>query len=373
MKFLIIIPRLNFGGVAISQIRLAEALSKYGHNVTLLVGYIEKKHSFKKNYKFNFVNLNKKRTLKLFPSLYFFIKKNTPDIIFSAEDHLNIILLILLIITKSKIKISCSSRVPPSDLEAYGGSLLSKYYKSFFLKFFLKIVMFRANALTCVSKELASLYNNFFKTKKYTYVYNPVVSKKNFDLASEYVTHQWVKNKSYKIIIGSGRLDYNKGFQDLLFAFDIVQKKNKRVKLLILGSGPELINLKKICKEKKIEEHVDFLGFVKNPLKYYSKANIFVMPSHSEGMPNALVEAMMCGCTPVSSNCVSGPKELLQNGKYGYIFPMKNINLMAKAINLAIDNPIDKKILQKAIEPFIEIKVVKRHFKLLNIPFRKYR
>ena len=84
-------------------------------------------------------------------------------------------------------------------------------------------------------------------------------------------------------------------------------------------------------------------------------------------MPNALIEAMMCGCTPVSTDCPTGPKEVIKNDYNGYLVPVGNRELMAKALQNAIERPIDKKKLEKAVEPFEEANVIKQHFKTLNL------
>ena len=84
-------------------------------------------------------------------------------------------------------------------------------------------------------------------------------------------------------------------------------------------------------------------------------------------MPNALIEAMMCGCTPVSTNCPTGPKEIIKNNDYGYLVPVGNPEMMAKDLESAIEKPIDKQKLDEAIKPFEEENVIKQHLKMLKI------
>ncbi|MCJ7773912.1 MAG: glycosyltransferase, partial [Desulfobacterales bacterium] len=80
--------------------------------------------------------------------------------------------------------------------------------------------------------------------------------------------------------------------------------------------------LQKFIETRGLSEFVQLLGYVENPLKYFARANVFVLSSLVEGLPNVLVEAMMCGCTPVATDCPTGPREVLQDGKYGYLVPM---------------------------------------------------
>ena len=75
----------------------------------------------------------------------------------------------------------------------------------------------------------------------------------------------------------------------------------------------------------------------------------------------------MCGCTPVSTDCPTGPRELLQDGKYGYLVPMRDPQAMAAAIERALDNPIPKALLDEAVAPFEENRVIDRHFEVLGL------
>ena len=84
-------------------------------------------------------------------------------------------------------------------------------------------------------------------------------------------------------------------------------------------------------------------------------------------MPNALIEAMMCGCTPVSTDCPTGPSEIIKKNYYGYLVPVGNPELMSKAIENAIEQPVHKQKLEEAVRPFEEEYVIKKHLKMLNL------
>ena len=108
-------------------------------------------------------------------------------------------------------------------------------------------------------------------------------------------------------------------------------------------------------------------GYVENPLKFFAHADVFVLSSHVEGLPNVLIEAMMCGCTPVSTDCPTGPREVLQNGKYGYLVPVGDPVAMAAAVEQALCHPIPRNLLAEAILPFREGAVIERHFEVLGL------
>ncbi len=134
-----------------------------------------------------------------------------------------------------------------------------------------------------------------------------------------------------------------------------------------MGDGPLRANLQSLIEQLNIGYAVRLTGYVQNPLKYFRKANVFVLSSLVEGMPNVLVEAMMCGCTPVSTNCPTGPSELLQDGRYGYLVPMADPIAMAEGICRALEAPIPDDALQEAVKPFSAKEVISRHFALLGL------
>ena len=137
--------------------------------------------------------------------------------------------------------------------------------------------------------------------------------------------------------------------------------------MIILGEGSEQKNLSELIKRLNLENSVFLLGNVNNPLKYFLRADVFVLASSVEGLPNVLVEAMLCGCTPVSTNCPTGPKEVLQDGKYGYLCDVGNIMQISRNIQKAFDFPIPKQKLDEAITEFSEDKVVQKHLDLLKV------
>ena len=114
----------------------------------------------------------------------------------------------------------------------------------------------------------------------------------------------------------------------------------RRVRLVILGDGPERETLLELAERLELSEHVDLPGFKVNPFTYMSKAGVFVLSSRYEGFPNVLVQAMACGAPVVSTDCRSGPREILEDGKWGHLVPVGDWRAMAEAILETLDNPI---------------------------------
>ena len=361
MKICVIAGRYGLSGVPLAQFRFARSLSRLGHKVELVFGSVNAGNQIPYSKNFKVTSLKKRRVSSMFFNLIDIVKNRNFDLIFSAGDHLNAVVLLCAIISRSSIKISCSSRVTPFD--TYSNHVFSK---GWILKIIMKLVMYRANVLTCVSKDMVTQYGKIFKNVKYVPIYNIVKDKESDSKIIENVDEVWLNKKRSPVIIAAGMLEPWKGFRDLIFAFKKLLKLTK-AKLIILGDGSLRNELEKLLIDLKLNEHVKMKGYVKNPLKYFSRADVFALPSYVEGMPNVLIEAMMAGCTPVSTSCETGPKEILSGGKYGYLVPIKNPQALCDGLLKAINNPISKNILSEAVKPFQEDIVIKEHFKHLGI------
>ena len=185
----------------------------------------------------------------------------------------------------------------------------------------------------------------------------------------EPLEHEWFLRKDCPVLVAAGRLAPWKGFVDLIHAMkELSQRRHAR--LLILGDGPQRAELEALIIELGLTDVVRLQGYVENPLKFFARADVFVLSSHVEGLPNVLVEAMMCGCTPVSTDCPTGPREVLQDGEYGYLVPMRDPVALAAGIEQALDSPIPRNHLADAVQPFEEGAVLKRHFEILGLAGR---
>ncbi|MCF8018794.1 MAG: glycosyltransferase [Vallitaleaceae bacterium] len=142
-------------------------------------------------------------------------------------------------------------------------------------------------------------------------IYNPyeldVISRG----AKEHMSDETLAIFTHPTVITAGRLGSQKGHWHLIRAFAEVKKVIKEAKLVILGKGELGAYLSQLAKDLHLEDDVHFLGFQKNPYKYFEKASVFVLPSLYEGFPNALCEAMICGLPVIASDCKSGPREIL--------------------------------------------------------------
>ncbi len=176
------------------------------------------------------------------------------------------------------------------------------------------------------------LINNFgISEKKISVIYNPLnideIEKKS--LAP--VDNKWLKAKDKKIIITVGRLEKPKNQQMLMHAFKKVIKSLPQSRLIIIGEGSLRVPLLDLAKNLGINSGIDLVGYQNNPYAYLSKADLFVLSSSSEGFGNVIPEAMACGCPVISTDCPSGPGEIITNGKDGILIAVDDVEKMSKS------------------------------------------
>ena len=364
MKFCVISPVFSIAGVPLAQIRLAKALANAGHEVDLIFCNINQAFKFPNIQNVNIINFNIKKVRWVFLKLCAYFLQKKPAVIFSAEDHLNILVSICAIVTSSKVKISASSRVTPYD--TYSNK---SFYKKWLLKNLFKMFQWRINVLTCVSKDMVQQYQQIFGETRHQCIYNIVQDEDSDKLKKDKVAEKWIlsRDKECKLLVAAGRLAYWKGFNYLIEACSLLKVKKFNFKLIILGDGPDKKKLQNLSKKLRVDDKVKFIGYVKNPLKYFTISDVFVLSSLVEGMPNALVEAIMCGCKIVSTNCQTGPKEILSQGKFGHLVPIKNSRALANSIINSTKYPLNKEQRRKILALFSEKNILNKHFNSLGI------
>jgi glycosyltransferase involved in cell wall biosynthesis len=163
---------------------------------------------------------------------------------------------------------------------------------------------------------------------------------------------------------GAGRLTRQKDFATLLRAFALVLKR-RPVRLLLLGDGPERKRLESLAAELGISAVVDFYGFVANPFPFIARSDLFVLSSAWEGFGNVLVEAMALGVPVVSTDCPSGPREILHDGTLGPLVAVADHTALAEAILATLAAPLPGPELITATAPYTITQSAREHLALL--------
>jgi glycosyltransferase involved in cell wall biosynthesis len=170
-------------------------------------------------------------------------------------------------------------------------------------------------------------------------IYNPAATDELFRLADEPPVHKWLSPKSANVILGAGRLTAQKDFATLVRAFGMVLDSRPDCRLVIVGEGPDRSSLESLVRGLGLTERVDLPGYASNPYSYMKNADLYVMSSSYEGFGMTLVEALALGTPVVSTDCPSGPAEVLCEGKYGALVPVGDSRALAVAMVDALTNP----------------------------------
>lgn len=171
-------------------------------------------------------------------------------------------------------------------------------------------------------------------------LYNPTVNDRLRAGAREPVTHPWFQNRDQPLILSVGRLVEQKDPATLLKAFAIV-RQTRSARLVMVGDGPLRDALQTQATTLGIADDIAWIGWSDNPFAYMAAADVMVLSSLWEGLPGVLIQALACGCPVVATDCPGGSAEILQNGSFGRLVPMRDANTMADAITATLAEPAD--------------------------------
>lgn len=221
-----------------------------------------------------------------------------------------------------------------------------------------------ADAIAPVSEGVAEDLTHLARRplKQMHVIYNPVVTPQLFEKANEPVKHDWFATDAPPVILGVGRLNLQKDFPTLIRAFALVRQQTS-ARLMILGEGEERPQLKALIEELGLSADIALAGFASNPYALMSKAAVFVLSSVYEGLPTVLIEAMAVGTPVVSTDCPSGPREILDGGKYGGLAPVGDVEALAQAIMTQLTSPKNPAAAQQRSQSFSLETAVNKYLK----------
>lgn len=362
-KIAFFMHNFNCGGAEKVTIKLANELSSRGYIIKIIVrdnsGGLE--NTIGNNVSIQNLNLiNKSKISKNFLNIIYLkkiIDQEDFDFLISVTSPMNLIAAIANCCCKNKIKLYATVHNAIS-MEKRSFNWMRHKLLKYFDKYVFKTIV--------VSKEAQE---DYIKTigidrKKTITIYNPVVSEEIVELQIMKNEHKWLhSNRNYKTILAVGRLTKQKNFEMLLKSIAIVYK-SVDVRLIILGEGELRKELENLASYLGISKIIDFHGFTTNPYSYFYNCDLYTLSSDWEGLPTVLIEAMACGCKIISTECPSGPKEILEDGKYGTLVMVNNEEAFANKIIETLDKNVNKELqiqrskefsVDKSIESYLEL------------------
>lgn len=232
----------------------------------------------------------------------------------------------------------------------------------------LRLTHLWADETVCVSKTVEADLVGCLGAKNCAHlstIYNPVIPAEIDQFAREKTTHPWIAQEIKPLVLSIGRLLENKDFPTLLRAFAKVRAIKPQAHLLILGEGEERRRLQDLIAQLGLGSHVSLAGSVRNVFAYLQAADVFVLPSKREAFGNVLVEALACG-VPVVSTDSGGPREILEDGRFGRLVPVGDATGMAHAILETLHAPIDRAALMERGRSFSVTKACAAYMKIIE-------
>ncbi len=342
IKLFIFQPYPKFGGADRSLIKLINGLNF--KDITL-ISLSKCKYNKYLNKKISYKVLKSNRVLYSVFELRDFIKekisKNSikKNIIISNQNFANVILMISLNKIK-KIKKILVERNHLDELKFHKN--IKDFIKKKIILFLIKIYYSKSDVIVGISKKLSLDLENYINSKVIT-IYNPsfedrIIMNNKIDKVKI--------NSSKKIILNVGFFEKQKDQMTILKSINILKKYYENFLLILVGRGTEYKNLKNYIKKNNLSKFTKVYQNIKNPTFFYRKADLFILSSIYEGLGNVLVEAIKNKCPVITTNCNSGPMEIICNGKYGDFFLPGDYAGLAKKILDHFKNPrrLNKKL-----------------------------
>lgn len=317
MKILFVTPSVSFGGAERVVSVLSNELVDNGHSVTIL-SYFKTENEYTLDSRVKIIYLsggneafyNKMNYYQRFTGIRRIVKSENPDAVIPFLSH--VCMQVAIALFGTRFKVIQTIRNNPYTIPA---SKFRRFLRDFFVL---------TSSKTIVQNESQKMYFKKCLHKKIYILPNPVRE----DL------FQVEKNKKTDtfIVASAGRLTRQKNFFMLIDAFELVVQSINNVVLRIYGDGELKDDLQDYINKKGLYSKVKLMGRTNNMNAMLSSIDIYVMSSNFEGMPNSLMEAMAAGVPCVSTDCPTGPSDLIEDGKTGLLVPINDSEAMAEAI-----------------------------------------
>jgi glycosyltransferase involved in cell wall biosynthesis len=331
----LLIPSLRGGGVLRVMTNLGFGLQEQGCRVSLIVGTVEGCVDDSLLAQLTVVDLGVEQMAAGLLKLTRWLRTNQPDFLIAAQMHVNLTAIAACALSGKATRLIVTEHNDVDSVYTHAPTL-----KQRMVPWLAKLLYPRADRIIAVSQGVADSLAVWMKMppESIAVIYNPLVDAAMLDRAVEPPDHGWFQDGGLPVILGAGRLEVQKDFSTLIRAFALLNEQVP-ARLMILGEGSLRESLEALAEELGVSGRVAMPGYVSNPYSYMRRSALFVLSSAWEGFPSVLVEAMACGCRLVSTDCPSGPREILENERWGALTPVGDANAMAAAMLTALQTP----------------------------------
>lgn len=328
-------PSMVGGGAERGAVKLAEGFAQRGFDVDLVLAAAEGPRLAEVPPEVRVVDLKARRVLTSLPSLARYLRREKPLAVASVLDHTNVVALWARKLAGYPGRVVVIEQNTLSVAAAHATRRRTKLMPRLVTRFYPW-----ADYVVGVSAGVIEDLNQVatLDPEKVRVIFNPIVTDDLEEKALAPVDHPWFEDGS-SVFVAAGRLRPQKDFPTLLRAFAALRSR-RSARLLVLGEGPERENLEALVEELGIGDDVQLPGATSNPYAYMARSAAFVLSSRWEGLPTVLVEALRCGVPVIATDCPSGSREILADGRYGTLVPVGDVEGLALAMEAALDGKI---------------------------------
>lgn len=294
------------------------------------------------------IDLKVKHVYSSFPALIRYLKHRRPAVMLTDKDRVNRTAILARAWSRVPTRLVLSSGTTISiDLDNRGA------FERWLQKRSMKYLYPYAENIIVPSEGVADDMAEYAELarKRIQVVPCPVVPKEFFRRQLPKPDHPWFQADAPPVILGVGELGPRKDFVTLVHAFARL-RANQNCRLVILGKGHQRDHLLSVANELGVAKDIDLPGFEPNPYPFMANAAMLAMSSRWEGLGFVLIETLALGTPVVSTDCPSGPREILDGGRYGRLVPVGDARRLAHAMSETLLNPLPAPFLQEAALPY---------------------
>lgn len=358
-KICLFLPSLEGGGAERMLVTLANGFARRAYSVDIVLAQARGPFLARVAPDVRVIDLKASRVVKALPALIAYLRRERPSAMLATLSNANVVALLARRLSRVSTRTVVREACTLSNVE--GEDLLKNYVSKL-----MRWTYPWADRVVVISDGVGSDLRQFLglRASKIKTIYNPVIGAELAGHSAECVDHPWLQSGGPEVILAVGRLTRQKDYPTLLHAFAAV-KKIRPSRLMILGEGPQRQELLELSKSLGISNEVAFLGFVANPWRYMRAADLLVLSSRWEGFGNVLPEAMACGTPVVSTDCPSGPREILEDGRWGALAPVGDAKELAACILQQLQVGAPDGMVESVLKRFHEDRITEEYLRVL--------
>lgn len=363
----IVLPSFGAGGAERVTLNLANALAAEGVAVDLVAASPQGALRGDVGPSLRVVDLDAPRALSATRPMVRYLRTERPEVVLSSLDAVNVVSLVANRLAGRPARVFVTAHSHMSTALSTSPLLRERLLMRTAIRATYGMAAGAIALTDAMADDLATMSR--LPRERITVLPNLVLTTSDAERRAAQPAHSWAEDPTRPLVVGIGRLAVQKGFGTLLQAFASLAADTS-ARLLILGEGPERASLEQQVAALGLTERVAMPGFVDNPLAILSRARLFALSSVFEGLPTVLIEALAAGCPVVATDCPTGPREILEGGRYGRLVPMGDAAALSTALREALDTPMTPErhaALTARAEDFGAARVVPLYRSLLGV------